>query len=176
MVIPRKYPFYSSQSILTCYRLSLPAMDKANRKFVHEIANAFKLKSKSAGLGNKRYPILYRTSRTTTYGERAYEAAVSKLSRRFLPRNDVGGRGAGAAPRRSGRAGGGGFGGGFGAASYRDGDVVGASAPELGVENRGRAMLEKMGWSAGTALGALDNKGILQPVSHVVKTTKAGLG
>ncbi|KAI9643462.1 squalene synthetase-like protein [Ciborinia camelliae] len=159
--------------------LSLPAMDKANRKFVHEIANAFKLKSKSAGLGNKRYPILYRTARTTVYGERAYEAAASKLSRRFLPRNDVGGRRAGAAPRRGGRAGGGGgggFGGGFGAASYRDGDVVGASAPELGVENKGRAMLEKMGWSAGTALGALDNKGILQPVSHVVKTTKAGLG
>ncbi|ESZ90648.1 hypothetical protein SBOR_8965 [Sclerotinia borealis F-4128] len=150
--------------------LSLPAMDKADRKFVHEIANAFKLKSRSAGAGNKRYPILYRSSRTTVYGERAYEAAASKLSRRFLPRNDVGGRRAGAAPRRGGR------GGGFGAASYRDGDVVGASAPELGVENKGRAMLEKMGWSAGTALGALDNKGILQPVSHVVKTTKAGLG
>ncbi|QSZ31299.1 hypothetical protein DSL72_000862 [Monilinia vaccinii-corymbosi] len=154
--------------------LSLPAMDKANRKFVHEIANFFKLKSKSAGLGNKRYPILYRTSRTTVYGDRAYEAAASKLSRRFLPRNDVGGRRAGVVPRRGGRAGG--WGGGFGAASYRDGDVVGASAPELGVENRGRAMLEKMGWSAGTALGALDNKGILQPVAHVVKTTKAGLG
>ncbi|TGO18745.1 hypothetical protein BTUL_0008g01300 [Botrytis tulipae] len=156
--------------------LSLPAMDKADRKFVHEIANAFKLKSKSAGLGNKRYPILYRTPRTTVYGERAYEAAASKLSRRFLPRNDVGGRRTGATSKRGGRTGGGGFGGGFGAASYRDGDVVGASAPELGVENKGRAMLEKMGWSAGTALGALDNKGILQPVSHVVKTTKAGLG
>ncbi|TEY85276.1 hypothetical protein BOTCAL_0014g00050 [Botryotinia calthae] len=150
--------------------LSLPAMDKADRKFVHEIANAFKLKSKSAGLGNKRYPILYRTSRTTVYGVRAYEAAASKLSRRFLPRNDVGGR-AGAVLKRGARGGGG-----FGAASYRDGDVVGASALELGVENKGRAMLEKMGWSAGTALGALDNKGILQPVSHVVKTTKAGLG
>jgi len=37
-------------------------------------------------------------------------------------------------------------------------------------------MLEKMGWSSGTALGALNNKGILEPVSHVVKTTKAGLG
>lgn len=60
--------------------------------------------------------------------------------------------------------------------SYRDGDVVGGSAPELGAENIGRAMLEKMGWSNGTALGALNNKGILQPVSHVVKTTKAGLG
>jgi hypothetical protein len=69
-------------------------------------------------------------------------------------------------------------GGGFGrtAVSYQDGDVVGGSAPELGAENRGRAMLEKMGWSKGTALGALNNKGILQPVSHVVKTTKAGLG
>lgn len=147
-------------------------MGKADRKFVHEIANAFKLKSKSAGLGNKRYPILYRTSRTTVYGDRAYEAAASKLSRRFLPRNDVGGRRTGAASKRGGRTGGGGS----GAASYRDGDVVGASAPELGVENKGRAMLEKMGWSVGTALGALDNKGILQPVSHVVKTTKAGLG
>ncbi|APA14188.1 hypothetical protein sscle_12g089580 [Sclerotinia sclerotiorum 1980 UF-70] len=156
--------------------LSLPAMDKADRKFVHEIANVFKLKSKSAGLGNKRYPILYRTSRTITYGERAYEAAASKLSRRFLPRNDVGRR-SGNGSRRGGRAGGGGgSGGGFGAASYRDGDIVGASAPELGIGNKGRAMLEKMGWSAGTALGALDNKGILQPVSHVVKTTKAGLG
>jgi hypothetical protein len=57
-----------------------------------------------------------------------------------------------------------------------DGDVVGASAPEIGVENRGRAMLEKMGWSTGTALGATNNKGILLPVAHVVKNSKAGLG
>ena len=63
-----------------------------------------------------------------------------------------------------------------GAASYMDGDVVGASAPEIGAENRGRAMLEKMGWSTGTALGAADNKGILQPVAQVVKNSRAGLG
>jgi hypothetical protein len=67
-------------------------------------------------------------------------------------------------------------GGGMAAASYRDGDVVGAAAPEIGAGNKGRAMLEKMGWSSGTALGALNNKGILQPVAHVVKNTKAGLG
>jgi len=59
--------------------------------------------------------------------------------------------------------------------SYRDGEVVGASAPEIGADNRGRAMLEKMGWSSGTALGALNNKGILQPIAHTVKTGKAGL-
>lgn len=59
--------------------------------------------------------------------------------------------------------------------SYRDGEKVGANAPELGAENKGRLLLEKMGWTKGTALGALDNKGILQPISHTVKTTKAGL-
>lgn len=36
-------------------------------------------------------------------------------------------------------------------------------------------MLEKMGWSSGTALGA-DNKGILQPVTQTMKRNKAGLG
>jgi len=150
--------------------LALPPMDKMDRKVVHEIANAFKLKSKSAGNGAKRYPILYRTTRTTAYIEHTFDAVEARLSRRFLPRNDVGGRRSGATPRRSGR------GGSNAGVSYRDGDIVGGSAPELGVENKGRAMLEKMGWSSGTALGALNNKGILQPVSHVVKTKKAGLG
>jgi hypothetical protein len=37
-------------------------------------------------------------------------------------------------------------------------------------------MLEKMGWSSGTALGASNNKGILEPVSQTMKTNKAGLG
>jgi hypothetical protein len=59
---------------------------------------------------------------------------------------------------------------------YRDGDVVGAAAPELGAENKGRAMLEKMGWKAGMALGWGENKGSLTPVTQIVKTTKAGLG
>jgi hypothetical protein len=57
-----------------------------------------------------------------------------------------------------------------------EGDIVGGSAPEIGAENKGRAMLEKMGWSTGTALGAINNKGILLPVAHVVKNSKAGLG
>lgn len=144
-------------------------MDKADRKTVHEIANAFKLKSKSAGDGNSRFPILYRTTRTSAYIERTWRQVEARVDQNFLPRSDI------AYKKKPARGGGGG---GFNkaAVSYRDGDVVGGSAPELGAENRGRAMLEKMGWSQGTALGALNNKGILQPVSHVVKTTKAGLG
>jgi hypothetical protein len=147
-------------------------MDKADRKIVHELAAAFNLKSKSAGIGTTRFPILYRTARTSVYVERTFDAVQAKLTRRYLPRTDSSGKQSAAGPSRVGK------GGGFNSAavSYRDGDVVGGSAPELGIENRGRAMLEKMGWSSGTALGALNNKGILEPVSHVVKTTKAGLG
>jgi hypothetical protein len=146
-------------------------MDKADRKVVHELANAFNLKSKSAGNGNKRFPVLYRTARTTSFSETKFNAVEERLTRRYLPRMDLRGKNKIVATKRSGR-------GGFASAavSYRDGDIVGGSAPELGIENKGRAMLEKMGWSTGTALGALNNKGILQPVSHVVKTTKAGLG
>jgi hypothetical protein len=147
-------------------------MDSADRKVVHELARAFNVKSKSAGSGNKRFPVWHRTSRTSVYVERNFNAIEERLSRRFLPRLDVSGKKSGTGPKRT--KGGGGFN--NASVSYRDGDVVGGSAPELGAENKGRAMLEKMGWSSGTALGALNNKGILQPVSHVVKTTKAGLG
>ena len=60
-------------------------------------------------------------------------------------------------------------------ATYMNGDIVGASAPEIGAENKGRAMLERMGWK-GEGLGAIGNKGMVDPIKHVVKTTKAGLG
>ena len=139
---------------------------------VHEIANIFKLKSKSIGGGKSRFPILYRTPRTMEYKEETLNAVKSVLSSdRFLPRMDRAkrkdvliGRG-----RRGGHANGG--------VSYRDGEVVGAAAPEIGQENRGRTMLEKMGWSTGTALGALNNsRGLVLPVAQVIKTNRSGLG
>jgi hypothetical protein len=58
----------------------------------------------------------------------------------------------------------------------REGDIVGQHAAEIGVENKGRAMLEKMGWSKGMSLGTSETKGIVVPLMHVVKKTKAGLG
>ncbi|KAI9707262.1 MAG: hypothetical protein M1836_000222 [Candelina mexicana] len=151
--------------------LPLPPLDKRDRKTVHEIANAFKLKSRSVGQGQARSPVLYKTSRSGIYDENALEMIEARLDRmRFLPRADKRRTKDQRAPKVTGG------GGGSIAVSYMDGDVVGAAAPELSTENRGRAMLVKMGWSTGTALGALNNKGILQPVAHVVKTTKAGLG
>ena len=147
-------------------------MAQGERKMVHEIASVFKLKSRSTGSGRSRFPVLHRTSRTIQYNEETLKAAESSLSSRcFLPRMDrVRRKGALAnRDRHSGAASAG--------VSYRDGEVVGATAPEIGQENRGRTMLERMGWSTGTALGARNNsRGLVQPVAQVVKTSRSGLG
>jgi hypothetical protein len=162
------WPGYSLQLLSTTF----PPMDKSTRLVVHNFANALNLKSKSMGVGKNRHPVLYKTARTTPYSESLLENIVVRLNRGFLPRTDRRGKQSNAI-RNTGAKRGGGIG---TSVSYRDGEIVGAAAPEIGAENRGRAMLEKMGWSTGTALGALNNKGIMQPVLHVVKTTKAGLG
>ena len=155
-----------------CLSLVLPPMSDRDRRMVHEIANTFNAKSRSSGKGNNRFPVLYRTHRTIPYDE---NLLGRKLSRIFLGKSALRMEKM-AQPKTTslGVARRGGFS--KAAVSYQDGDIVGASAPELGVDNKGRAMLEKMGWSTGTALGAMNNKGIMQPVVHVVKNSKAGLG
>jgi hypothetical protein len=147
-------------------------MDANARKVIHDIANKFKIKSKSAGHGETRRPSLYRTNRTLRYHEPSFEQVFARTGRKYFPRLDAKGK----APRDGPKPGRSGRGVSQAAFTYRDGEVVGASAPELDQKNKGRAMLEKMGWTTGTALGAMDNKGILQPVVHVVKRSKAGLG
>ncbi|KAK1999672.1 G-patch domain-containing protein [Colletotrichum falcatum] len=150
--------------------LTLPPMDNHARKVIHELASKFNIKSKSTGSGDQRRPMLHRTFRTAKFADETFDMAIARVGRKYFPRNDTTVRAA--VQRQSARRGGGGHAG----VVYQDGEVVGGSAPELGQGNKGHAMLEKMGWSSGTALGALDNKGILQPVVHVVKRSKAGLG
>ena len=144
--------------------LALPAMDAGARKDVHQMCFQLALNTKSRGSGNSRYPVVYRTSRTKGFDE----AVFASVYQNFRPRS-------GKFKKRVASITGG-RGGTLAAASYQDGEIVGAAAPELGQENRGRAMLEKMGWSTGTALGASNNKGISVPVAQIVRTTRAGLG
>ncbi|XHG09166.1 hypothetical protein AWENTII_012245 [Aspergillus wentii] len=147
--------------------LSLPPMTKQLRKLVHDLANSLALKSQSRGKGSSRFPILYKTSRTPNYTTKTISQVDRTLSKgKFGYRTNQSSQKNSTKARR-GRP--------DASVSYMDGDIVGASAPEIGAENKGRAMLEKMGWSMGTALGAT-NKGILLPVAHVVKNSKAGLG
>ncbi|KAL0936665.1 G-patch domain-containing protein [Colletotrichum truncatum] len=149
--------------------LTLPPMDNHARKIIHELASKFNIKSKSTGSGQQRRPMLHRTFKTVKFAEESFDSAIARVGRKYFPRNDTALRAA--VQRQSVRRGGGHAG-----VQYRDGEIVGGSAPELGSGNKGHAMLEKMGWSSGTALGALNNKGILQPVAHIVKRSKAGLG
>ncbi|KAJ5692068.1 hypothetical protein N7462_001491 [Penicillium macrosclerotiorum] len=153
--------------------LSLPPMTKQRRKTIHELANILNLKSQSRGNGLTRFPMLVKTSRTPGYTSKTISKVDDLLSGRKLNRRLFQSWGSDASkykPVKTKRGGSG------ATVSYMDGDVVGASAPEIGVGNRGRAMLEKMGWSSGTALGATNNKGILLPVAHVVKNSRTGLG
>lgn len=158
--------------------LTFPPMDSHARKTVHELCLKFHVKSKSTGGGENRRPVLTRTKRTPKYAHCSFEDTFARYQgRKYFQRLDnKGGR-----PSRGGTGGGGGSGRARGgvnhaAFTYKDGEVVGGGAPELAQNNKGRTLLEKMGWSTGMALGATDNKGILQPVAHVVKRTKAGLG
>jgi hypothetical protein len=144
-------------------------MDKHSRKILHELANKLNIKSSSTGNGDQRRATLTRTKRTPPYFEQQFEMVVARIGRKYFPRMDIKGSRAQISLKSGGR-------GGHSAVGYREGEVVGASAPELGEDNKGRAMLEKMGWSSGMGLGSMDNKGILQPVAQVVKRTKAGLG
>jgi len=156
-------------------------MLKNDRKQIHNLANLFNLKSKSQGVGMDRYPVLYKTARSSIFLDD--EEGIDKLlleGRRMKPK--FGGLGStpkwargreGKSTKINGKRGGGG---GDAGHKHRDGDVVGVGAAEIGLENRGRAMLEKMGWSTGSGLGAVGNKGIVVPVAAIVKTSRAGLG
>ncbi|OAA54481.1 Single-stranded nucleic acid binding R3H [Niveomyces insectorum RCEF 264] len=158
--------------------VTLPPMDPHARKIIHELALRFNLKSKSTGSGNQRRPTLIRTKATFQYNEDHFQASFARMSRRYFARPGSG-KNAGGGRNRAGGGGGGPLGRrgeNDAAATVRHGEVVGGSAPEIGQTNKGRTLLEKMGWSMGMALGAMDNQGITQPIEHVIKRSKAGLG
>lgn len=56
---------------------------------------------------------------------------------------------------------------------YREGELIAADA--IGMENRGYGMMRKLGWEPGTAIGAENNKGPLEPIPVKFKKSKRGL-
>ncbi|KAH7394101.1 hypothetical protein DE146DRAFT_679373 [Phaeosphaeria sp. MPI-PUGE-AT-0046c] len=152
--------------------LSLPPMDAQRRATIHQAAKFFCLSSRSRGDGQDRFTVLSKTTRTRVYTDSEFDQAITRKG--FLKRlkgplqgktNAKPARGATfrSGPRARPQVG------------YRDGEKVGANAPELGPENRGHALMLRMGWSKGEALGTADNQGILHPIAHTVKINKAGL-
>ena len=157
---------------------SFPPMDKEDRAALHAIASRLNLTSKSQGQGKKRFPMLYKTSRTPDYNEAQFSRILAASERGFLKNSSYKGK-AGRGGASAGRGGRGGMRGGRGGAAgghgLRDGEEVGANAKEIGKENFGHRLMEKMGWTKGTALGK-DGSGLLVPVAQVMKTGRGGLG
>lgn len=157
-----------------------PPMATEDRAALHAIASRLNLTSKSQGQGKTRFPMLYKTTRTLAYNEAHFSRLLAASSRGFLKNSTHkgkankfsssarGGRG-GFSSGRGGKAGG------VGGHGLRDGEVVGANAEAISADNFGHRLMEKMGWTKGTALGK-DGSGLLVPVSQVMKAGKAGLG
>jgi hypothetical protein len=162
----REFMFDDRQS------LSLPPMDAHRRATIHQAATFFSLSSRSRGDGQDRFTILSKTSRTRVYTDDEFDKIV--FSRPFFKRM----RGPLFTQKAPGPAKGATFRSGKRVRpqiGYQDGEIVGANAPELGPENKGHALMMKMGWSKGMGLGTGETPGILQPIAHTVKTNKAGL-
>ena len=152
--------------------VAFPPMKKTDRHALHFIANAHALRSKSNGRGDQRSIVLHKTTRTQPYNEKEFDTAMAFADRghnRYKkwqldsPATNISRvRPGGGRPGRP--------------LAYGDhGKVVGASAPQLGKESSGHKIMEKMGWSAGTALGK-DGEGRLDPIPQIVRRGRGGLG
>ena len=171
------------------------------RAMMHQVCQCLDVKTRSMGQEPDRYMEIYVTPSGLTGPPfvkrkgllislvKRWEASVDRSGVKSLFIKEFGygggggrGRGGGGGGRGRGRGrGGDDDDGGYSSGSrvkpvrMRDGDVVAAHAPEIGPENRGRAMLEKMGWNAGMGLGSGYLDPIRAPIVAKMKTSKAGL-
>jgi hypothetical protein len=151
---------------------AFPPMDKRDRAALHNICNALNIKSRSQGVGKNRFPILSKTSGTGEYSDDVFGRVMQASSRGLLTNPGV--------SRKFGKkvvAKGPGRGGGFSkdAATIRNGEIVGGSAPSISHTSFGAKLMGKYGWSSGMGLGK-DNEGRTLPVEQVMRTGTAGLG
>lgn len=151
---------------------SFPPMDKHDRKSLHEIASVLNLKSKSTGAGKNRAPVLYKTSRTPEYTDATFKRITTAANKGFLKNSAFKGKKPKGGPMQRG---GKGRGADMSSTGLKHGDVVGGGAKEIGRENFGHRLMEKMGWQTGTALGK-DGSGMLTPVEQIMRTGRSGLG
>ena len=144
--------------------LTLPAMKKHDRAMVHNMADAYQIKSKSRGKGKERFPILYKTSRS---GQNVDHARVTRLVRTPFGSVDDEAfehRGLGRGGRVRVEL----------APRHREGSQVGGGAKHISEDNIGHQLLRSMGWSMGQGLG--HSGGRAEPVLATVKMTRSGLG
>ena len=146
--------------------LTLPAMLKHDRALVHNMADAYALRSRSRGKGKERCPILYKTSKT---GARIDRKRIKRLTRAtFGAMDDVEFDRVGRTPQGHVRIGP------DVAPRNRDGARVGGNAKRISEDNIGHRLLASMGWQSGRGLG--HTHGIAEPIGATIKVSRSGLG
>ena len=154
--------YHSSLLFSLTRSYALPPMNRFERKNVHLLARAYNFGSKSQGSGKMRYTTLFKTSQTSTMI--LDEPKINGILKRTSWVGSSERSGAKWDSTSSSR----------GVKKHKDGDVVGGDAKEIASDNRGRVMLEKLGWRSGMGLGA-EGMGMKVPVFAVVKAGKSGL-
>jgi G-patch domain/R3H domain len=152
-------------------QMIFPPLDNHGRWTVKELAKAFKVSSVSQqGSGQNKFVICTKNASSNLSNADMVVVAKIQHRRKVFPRSDLGKapKGKDAVSRKSRGDGGAGK-------HHREGDIVGAEASVIGIENIGRQLLERMGWKAGMGLGTT-TEGILEPIAAKVKRTKWGLG
>ncbi|KAF1810598.1 hypothetical protein P152DRAFT_90115 [Eremomyces bilateralis CBS 781.70] len=139
-------------------------MTPDQRRNVHLYAHHLQLVSKSIGGGNKRFTILKKTAHSLSISERQMDRVLGRPIGPKSIKRDRAGPSKDSTNVRAGAP-----------TTYGHGEVIGADAPEIGTESKGHAMLRKMGWDKGKALGA-ENTGILEPIEQIMRRNRRGLG
>ena len=167
--------------------LEFDPMPPLARKFLHELAHMYGLKSKSENGGRERHCILYKTERSTLpqnvykvkqLVDRADKAVKymgctstknSKFAKSMTPRNYQGSKGQRNHQQNSNLK--------INSVKTKvmPGTVVGGDASPIADDNVGSRMLRKLGWSPGQGLGASES-GRLEPVEAVMRGRRTGLG
>ena len=156
--------------------MSFPPLDPHGNKTINKIAGFFNMKATRCGAGLHTYMKVSKSRKTFHYLPR-YDQIGSVLRQRPIfnrtdqkrPKSEIIATDGNAKKdrerqRNKGKT-----------ASVQEGDIVGSKAPEIGVNNIGRQLLEKLGWVKGEGLGIHGKKGISEPVVAVVKNTKLGI-
>jgi len=144
--------------------LTLPPMRKRDRAMVHNMADAYALKSKSRGQGQARRPILFKTSRTGTNVDHKRVSRLVRTPFGTIDDDTFDHRGLGRSGRVRIDV----------APRHREGAQVGGGAKQIAEDNIGHQLLRSMGWTSGEGLG--QSKGRAEPVLATVKMTRSGLG
>lgn len=150
--------------------LTFPPLDPHGNKVVMKFAFLYNMKSRKFGKGRQQHVVAVKNKRTFhslpdyhSVGLLCKQRPIFNRTDQKRPRVEI--EAEEAKSSRRGKP---------SKAHVKEGDIVGADAPEISTDNIGRRLLEKLGWKSGQGLGA-DNRGIPEPVIAKVKKTKLGL-